>query len=209
MGIIRVLFSQWVVEHLMGFIASLALVWGMFRFSGQWAGAFLTSNWPAILLLMASIIIPLSLRLMAITRAMRSYRKSTVHWHGLGASLSYYSNYIKSEGAGKDIRIFNQAAAVIKLLRGGGHLTEILRLDNDGHLAAGLTAAVGFLVGGASYAMIGLRALAGMYGIGQVMQYVGAFNAMTEHMSELISCGAHFWETAPFLPIEGERSPAF
>jgi ATP-binding cassette subfamily B protein len=54
----------------------------------------------------------------------------------------------------------------------------------------GITAAANALIGGCVYLLIGLRSLSGMYGIGSVVQYVGAVTSLVDNLTAFINeCG--------------------
>ncbi|MCL2497675.1 MAG: ABC transporter ATP-binding protein/permease [Symbiobacteriaceae bacterium] len=110
---------------------------------------------------------------------------------------AYYHRYVQPGAAAKDLRIYNQEEAILGLIK----------IDNIWHtffhrfgLATSSQELGNSLIAIAVYLLIGLRALAGMYSIGNVVQYVGAITALTGSGSALVSQVVHMRNNADYLP---------
>ena len=107
---------------------------------------------------------------------------------------NYYLEYITTYQAGKDIRIYHQQPLVE---------AETMALDGDARRSLGQISTMlakygaALAVSGAAlslltYLFVGLRALAGLFGVGLVVQYIGsidqftaAFTNLSEHLGNL------------------------
>ncbi|HML49707.1 MAG TPA: ABC transporter ATP-binding protein, partial [Clostridia bacterium] len=116
----------------------------------------------------------------------------------VNTQFMYYYNYVHTEGAGKDIRLYGQQNLIQSLLSQDKYewVKAMSRMESE---TAGVTAAANSLVSGLTYLLIGLRALDGLYSIGQVQKFVGAVIVLSRSMTRLISTGAMLWENIPYL----------
>ena len=181
-----------------GTIAAAALLAGMFTFTTGTGGTFIGSPWAAALLLL-SVLIPVIVRTALTGRNLRAHNELIEANMQSNVSHRYYRNYITSGNAGKDIRIFAQQPYVLSLLY--RPLAWLWNFSRTMSGTSGLTAAANAFVGGLAYVLIGLRALAGMYTIGQVTQYVGAVTAFALSLAGLISTAATISENNVFLSL--------
>jgi ATP-binding cassette subfamily B protein len=185
-------------ERFVGTAAAAALLAGMFRFSTGTGGAFIDSPW-AVAPLLLSLFIPVITRTAftgPIVRAETDLTESNTHTNTV---MSYYRTYIESGNAGKDIRVFAQQHYVLSLMfRPRTWYWNYSRVKS---LTSGLSAAANAFVGGLAYLLIGLRALAGIYSIGEVTQYVGAVTAFAGSLTGLISVAAEIRENNVFLSM--------
>ena len=198
LGFLRILFlAPGTLRSLFSVLGSAALLSGVFRPGAASSGTALASPWVSAGLA-ALLLLPILLRLGLMRRAMRIMRTVFEQLPFTNNLFMYYYRYVRVEGAGKDIRIFGQQAAVSKLMRERCYdwFRSQSRMQSE---TAGLTAAANALVSGCTYLLIGLRALAGLYGVGQVAQYAGAVNAFSAELSTLISRLALLWENTPYL----------
>jgi ATP-binding cassette subfamily B protein len=185
-------------RQLVGTIAAAALLAGMFTFTTGTGGTFITSPWAAALLFL-SVFIPVIVRTALTGRNLRAHKELIESNVQSNVLHRYYRNYITSGSAGKDIRIFAQQPYVLSLLF--RPLTWLRNFSRTMSGTSGLTSAANAFVGGLAYVLIGLRALAGMYTIGQVTQYVGAVTAFALSLAGLISTAATIWENNVFLSL--------
>ncbi|MCL2462781.1 MAG: ABC transporter ATP-binding protein/permease [Defluviitaleaceae bacterium] len=180
-------------------LASIVLLAGMFKGSpGGFAGSFVASGW-ATGLLFLSVAVPIVARMLFARRLNAIMDKFTLWVPQINVKFGYYHNYIKSEGAGKDIRIFNQRPYVMRLIKARS-MDWIWAWSRGTSESAAMTAGLSAVVSGLAYLIIGLRALNGMYSIGQVTQYVGAVTAFAGALIGLISGCASIWEDERYLP---------
>ncbi|WP_135554535.1 ABC transporter ATP-binding protein [Paenibacillus cymbidii] len=109
----------------------------------------------------------------------------------------YLNNYISTYHAGKDIRIYNQKGLIDSewmAMFYGAHAT-LNKLSNQQmkyySMATISTIAITTLI----YLFVGLKALAGLFGVGAIVQYVGSINeftgAFTNFMNQLAKLRAN------------------
>ncbi|MDR2615466.1 MAG: hypothetical protein LBC28_02695, partial [Oscillospiraceae bacterium] len=111
----------------------------------------------------------------------------------------FLSTYIHPDKAGKDIRIFNQKAAVMERLdrlEFKKSMKAAYKYERVGNAAP---SAINAALGAAAYLVIGLKALAGAFTIGQVTQYVGALTSFTQSVGQCASILTELRVNAPFL----------
>lgn len=111
----------------------------------------------------------------------------------------YYYGYVQVGKAAKDIRIYNQMPAIMNITSYWMSATPWHEYyDFEGKLG-GITAASNSLIGGCVYLLIGLRALSGMYGIGSVVQYVGAVTSLVDNLTAFINECARLMANSQYL----------
>lgn len=101
--------------------------------------------------------------------------------------IHYYYQYVQAGAAAKDIRIYAQQPAIRTIMEKWLVDPSWPRFFHYEGMVSASTAAANAVIGGSVYLFIGLRALAGMYGIGSVLQYVGAVTGLVEHVTGLIN----------------------
>ncbi len=103
--------------------------------------------------------------------------------------LDYYSEkFLNENESGKDIRIFNEKSIINEEIR-----ERVLIPAENIHkkifkvtaLYGGISAGVSALLGGAVYIFVGLKALAGAFGAGKVVEYYGLITKLIENISKL------------------------
>lgn len=112
--------------------------------------------------------------------------------------LNYYLfNYIGNYHIGKDIRIYHQKPMLMKELHG-----EYQRFDgiyrefaDNGTKYANRGSIISVFISGLVYLFVGLKALAGLFSVGSIVQYVGSINqfvsGFTNFMKELTDLRAN------------------
>jgi ATP-binding cassette subfamily B protein len=113
----------------------------------------------------------------------------------------YLIDYVTASGAAMDIRIFNQKkliAEVNKLSRFPGVIKLFAKTTC---LSSGINAFVNATIGGAAYIVVGLKALNGALGIGQVTQYVGAITTFTSSLSAFVKSVQLLAENTKYLHL--------
>ncbi len=105
--------------------------------------------------------------------------------------LDYYSEkFLNENESGKDIRIFNEKPIINEELRQkvlepiDSIHTKIFKVNS---LYGGVSAGISALLGGAVYIFVGLKALAGAFGAGKVVEYYGLITKLIENISKLAS----------------------
>lgn len=177
------------VQRCAGIVASCILLAGMFTASGIYENSFFTSGFAtAVLCLLIILIMIFTFRLRlkeegVLKKIFESNPKTNTFFH-------YYHKYVEAGKAGKDIRLYNQQPAIMDIMNywmSAAPWHEYFHFEGK---LNGITAAANAIIGGCVYLLIGLRSLAGMYGIGSVVQYVGAVTSLVENLAVfIIECG--------------------
>jgi ATP-binding cassette subfamily B protein len=120
----------------------------------------------------------------------------------INASGNYYlTNYVTDSGAAMDIRIFNQKELIVAVNK-QSRFAEIIKLfAKSTCLSSGINAFVNAIIGGAAYIVVGLKALSGALGIGQVTQYVGAITTFTSSLSGFVQKVQQLAENTKYLQL--------
>lgn len=101
----------------------------------------------------------------------------------------YLNNYITAYDAGKDIRLYNQKHLIssesMSLFGGSSHALDRISKNQIKYtnLSTIFTVTISTLV----YLFVGLKALAGLFGIGLIVQYVGSINQFTNGFAGFMS----------------------
>ncbi len=103
--------------------------------------------------------------------------------------LDYYSEkFLNENESGKDIRIFNEKPIINEELEEKVSIPlkkihqKIFKVNS---LYGGISAGISALLGGAVYIFVGLKALAGAFGAGKVVEYYGLITKLIENISKL------------------------
>ncbi len=174
------------IRHFAGIAASFILLAGMFRTSGTYEKSFLTSPYATATLgvfILVTMVFSFCLRRKELIILKETFERNPK----TNSFFDYYDNYVKAGKAGKDIRIYNQKSALMKIAQHWADVApwhEFFRYEGK---LGGLSAAANALTGGCVYLLISLRALAGMYGIGNVVQYVGAVTGFVNSLTAFIN----------------------
>lgn len=114
-------------------------------------------------------------------------------------SFMYYSGECTQYKYGKEIRLYGEEKL---LLEGMKKSLDIDRLGKKGLLTGFyemLKAGLGMILSGCVYFFIGARAIAGAFGAGMIVQYVGAVTQFTGGFSETAGGMAALREETPFI----------
>lgn len=177
------------VQRFAGIFVSCILLAGMFTASRTYKNSFFTSGFATAalcLLIILIMIFTFRLRLkeeVVLKKIFERNPKTNTFFH-------YYHEYVEAGKAGKDIRLYNQQPAIMDIINYWVNATPWHEYFHFEGKLGGITAAANALIGGCVYLLIGLRSLAGMYGIGSVVQYVGAVTSLVENLATfIIECG--------------------
>jgi len=178
--------TQNIVQHIFSLIIASVLLVGMFTSNRIYTENFATSSVATIILI---VFIAVSLfTVFLYQRKEKPFMETIFSQNAKGNSTAwYYMSYIKSDQAAKDIRLYNQKAALMDIFKKNYGINLWIKFHYFYGRLYGYSSAVMSLIGGATYLLIGLRALAGMYEIGSVVQYVGAVTALVGCFSTLVS----------------------
>ncbi len=190
---------MWVAEALSTIIATLVaiiiafvMLTGMFisHSSATLTGILKLADSPALAVLLALFCASL---IAVSVRCNIKKEKLTFEERGKSAKvnpiLDYYSEkFLNENESGKDIRIFNEKLIINEELR-----QKVVEPINKIHhkifkvnsLYGGISAGISALLGGAVYIFVGLKALAGAFGAGKVVEYYGLITKLIENISKL------------------------
>ncbi len=101
----------------------------------------------------------------------------------------YLINYVMTYHAGKDIRIYNQKGLIkeesMSLYK---DLTGTLdKLSKNQLKYSGVITVYAVIINSLVYLFVGLKALAGLFGVGSVVRYVGSINEFTNGFISIVS----------------------
>lgn len=188
------------VQSLFGIITSCVLLIGMFRVTEAYTTNFFTSPYATFalcVLIILSMFLSYSLRQkeqIVLKKIFERNPKTNSFFH-------YYFQYVQAGEAGKDIRIYNQKSAIMDIAKSWISTTPWHDYFSFEGKLNGITSAVNALIGGCVYLFIGLRALSGMYGIGSVVQYVGAVTSLVNNLSGFLNSFASFRTNSQYLAL--------
>lgn len=180
-------------QSLVSTIISCVMLAGIFVSMGEYKRSLITSPLASIILV---IIILISI--ISISKLSLYYQNKRINilksLPKANTLLGYYNNYIKVNQAGKDIRLYSQSEAIMSIIRNRyGGIEFNIKEDKYASRSGGFTAAINSIAGGVAYIFVGLRALAGMYSIGSIVQYVGAITSIIGSLTSLTSVCALIW----------------
>jgi ATP-binding cassette subfamily B protein len=199
MGLMRLREVTGFIGHLTGLIAAGALLAGMFTANPD--GSFINSPWVLAVLLLATVLVPSLVHAALNTRLNRLLNAVFAERAKDNTAMKYYSdNFIHDPRAGKDIRIFNLKGTIMNTLENtlSWYKGRWKRVESG---SFAITAALGMLFSMLAYLVIGLRALSGLYDIGEITRYVGAIAAFSAGTTGIINYfNFLIFINAPYLP---------
>jgi ATP-binding cassette subfamily B protein len=177
-GLLKLIYSsQGIFQNIFALIIAVALLFGMFTPNTVYTKNFATS--PAAIPVLVAIVAAGLFSIALYRRKEKIFLENNMSHNAKSNSTGwYYGSYIKSGQAAKDVRLFHQRAALKHIFDTNFGLNYWIKLSFFFGRFGGYSSAVMAFTGGAVYLLIGLRALAGMYEIGSVVQYVGAVTAL-------------------------------
>lgn len=188
------------LQNSLGFAVSCLLLLGMFSTTAQYAKNFFTSPY-ALAMLWAMVALAIVLTLAMGVKEQAELKKVFEANPKANSFFHYYANYVKAGQAGKDIRIYDQKPAILSIVKYGLNMRQWHEFFGFEGRLNGTVAAANALVGGCVYLLIGLRALAGMYSIGNVVQYVGAVTSLVSSLTALMNGFAGFKTNSRYLEL--------
>jgi ATP-binding cassette subfamily B protein len=145
-------------------------------------------------------LIPIVISVVATRRNARLTAEATATQPKLNALFTYYlGEYILASGAALDIRLYRQQKLILDVIARSRFSVMIKLYAKMSCLPNSLTAFVNALIGGVAYMVVGLKALGGALGIGQVTQYVGAITTFTSSLSSFVGSVQELAENTKYL----------
>ncbi|MGI6633210.1 MAG: ABC transporter ATP-binding protein [Bacillota bacterium] len=186
------------VQRLVGLLASCVLLTGLFNTAARYTESFVTS--PAatvalIALVLLTMVLAFRLRQKEQVVLKEAFEKNPK----ANTVFSYYYKYVIE--AAKDIRLYGQQPAIRAIIDEWVNASMWHEFFHYEGKFGAATAAANALAAGGVYLFIGLRALAGMYGIGSVLQYIGAVSNIVEHLTALINECASLLANSQYLEL--------
>lgn len=173
------------IQRFIGIVVSCVLLIGMFGTADTYTDNFFTSPFATAVLCML-IILTMLFTFSQRQKEQIVLKKIFEENPKTNTFFNYYFEYVQAGKAGKDIRIYNQKLAIMDIMNYWMGVTPWHEYFHFEGKLGGITAAANALIGGCVYLFIGLRALAGMYGIGSVVQYVGAVTSLVDNLTAFI-----------------------
>ena len=181
-------------DSLFSLILAYLLLTGAFSAGG--IGVF--SSWAGYALLAlfsAGLIISLKLQSKQKTLMQKTAERAASD----NTLAGYYTNYIKADQAAKDVRIFNQNAALWSIFADSYDSKTWISMMNFQGKINGFQLALLTVIGGGFYMLAGYGALGGDVPVGSIVQTVGAVSALAASVGTLISNIGLIYNNAPFL----------
>jgi len=190
-----------VMPEFMGDIVRLAaatlLLSGMFVANPD--GTLINSPWIIILLLVATIVIPAAINTLLNGRINLLMETITASRSKANAAARHYNNsFLFGSNGGKDVRIFGIANSIM------AHVTRAMSWHRGKWTRAqcrtsAVTSAIGMFFSTLAYMVIGLRAIVGMYTIGEVTLYVGAIATFSGAVVSIVNTLSDLHQNTPYL----------
>ena len=190
--------AQSISAGLFSLIFAAVLLSGMFHSNAVYRQSFVTTPLATLLLvLLVVMVLILNIRFQRKEKGMLDdlFQENAK----ANTAASYYNDYIKADKAAKDIRLYRQGAMLEHIFAISFNVKSWLRFFFFEGRLGGFSAAGMAMVGGAVYLLIGLRALAGMYEVGFVMQYVGAVTVLVTSLTTLLSDLGRAYNNAAYI----------
>ena len=179
-------------------VASIVLLAGIFKTSGEYTRNAITSPIALIVLFVLMVIgiaSPLFIRRLQ-KEAMDTLQRENPKANTL---FFYYDDYKNLENAAKDVRIYNQSKTILDIFEKRLNLKMWFWFFRRFSSTEGISGALGGFVAGSVYLFIGLRALYGMYPIGSVVQYIGAITTLTNQLSSMTAAIGRLTNNIPYM----------
>ncbi len=190
--------AQSISAGLFSLIFAAVLLSGMFHSNAVYRQSFVTTPLATLLLvLLVVMVLILNIRFQRKEKGMLDdlFQENAK----ANTAASYYNDYIKADKAAKDIRLYRQGAMLEHIFAISFNVKSWLRFFFFEGRLGGFSAAGMAMVGGAVYLLIGLRALAGMYEVGFVVQYVGAVTVLVTSLTTLLSDLGRAYNNAAYI----------
>ncbi|HBN86114.1 MAG TPA: ABC transporter ATP-binding protein [Clostridiales bacterium] len=190
--------SQSVSANLLSLIFAGVLLTGMFQSNSVYESTFVTTHY-AVLLLVLLIAVMFLLNACFRRKEKKMLDDLFIENAKSNTAATYYSEYLKADKAAKDIRLYHQGDMLEHVFSYSFNIKSWLRFFFfEGRLGGFLGAGMA-VVGGAVYLLIGLRAIAGMYPVGNVVQYVGAVTALVTALTVLFNDFGRAYNNAIYI----------
>jgi ATP-binding cassette subfamily B protein len=189
----------WFFGEIVSLVAAAMLVSGMFVENPD--NTFINSPWVIILLLLATIAVPAFINSAAQKRLNRLLTDIFAGRAQVNTGMAYHNQtYIRNFASGKDVRVFGLKDSILNSL--DKYLSWYKgKWKRAGREINGITAAAGIFFSVLTYLVIGLRALSGMYDIGEVTRYVGAVAAFSASVVGIVNGFTSLYQNAPYLAM--------
>ena len=184
---------RWMIKSLFTIIFSISLTVSLFTVSGNanlnGILAFAVSSLFSIVLavgIIANIFISMYSNA-TVTKKMYTIMNDIIPFNRI---FGYYlENYITTYHAGKDIRIYNQKGLIedeYMSLFDGVYIT-LNKLSKSQMKYSGFITASTVVLSTLIYIFVGLKALAGLFGVGLIVQYIGSINEFTNAFTKFMT----------------------
>jgi len=190
-------FFPGLVGQVLTFAGAAGILSGMFL--QPQGDTFVGSHAAMVVLLAASILVPATVGIALIKRRNRHVQTKMNELAKYNVLQNYYRyNYISTPDGGLDVRIFKLAQPILAAFAKSQSWFNKSRRRIDCQ-DRGISAAVGVVFSVLAFLVIGLRALEGMYDIGEVTRFVGGVTAFSGSVVGMVYGFADLRENAPYL----------
>jgi len=111
----------------------------------------------------------------------------------------FYSEYVKSDQAAKDVRLYDQKEALLKIFRENFNAKPWIPFYFFKGRSQGFTLGILAALSGGFYLITGQSALNGTIPVGSIVQSVGAVTALAGAVGRLLYFGGRLWTNAPYI----------
>lgn len=178
-------------------IISAVLLAGLFILPASSQGWLMGGGGTALFLLMIILIVAGALSVS--NRIDNRFLRQIENRPDPGYYRDYYEAYMQPGQAGKDIRIYRQANAILDMLRVNLFFSRMRGHRRLHYLGKGLEEAAQASITGLVYLFVGLRALGGACPAGSVIQYAGALNQLLNGLTRGAAQLRELWENSQYL----------
>ena len=168
-----------------GVVLALYLLNGVFgtQISSQ---GFIASRW-VIFALSKLIILALFISNVLQRNIAKILKKVFSQNPKVNITLAYYREYITSQKAAKDIRLYGQQGTIKKIIKSRENMKLWGSYFHTSAAVEGGNAFIYAVISGVAYIVLGIRFMLGMYLIGDMIKFAGAITSLTLNLTVLIS----------------------
>jgi len=185
-------------------ISSIILMWGFWAVIFKPVGdSFWESTWLGVIALVGTVLLEVSIAILfgKLNQGTVTLRKE---YAGINRIFEHYRNMITDYKTGKEIRIFHQQPFILRhaadaLLSKGVKLQS--RIANRYVLSYVVSAALSSMIILAFYLLIGIKARAGLYSIGDMVIYIGGFLQILQASKDITMIFGQFKSITPKVQL--------
>ncbi|MCL2197620.1 MAG: ABC transporter ATP-binding protein/permease [Defluviitaleaceae bacterium] len=197
-GLMKIVYTgPFLFGRVVSFIGAAVILSGMFFIPpGE---TFAQSHFILVLLIIASIMVPGVVTVVLTKRSHELIQSIMANVAKYNILWQYYAKtYTQTPDGGMDVRVFKLAGPILRAIE-KSQTWFMKGYEKADSMFFGINAAVGVIFTVLAFLIIGLRALDGMYDIGEVTRFVGAVTAFSTSVVAIIGQSAILHRNAPNL----------